>query len=188
MKLKEETGLASCYITCANKTDRQGEKVEKIKHRWNNRILDIKKENETEKKIEITFQINLSVTIQVSCFDDLIDFFFSQLIMKVHHRPLEFFSTYKPVTIHVRHWTFLVSLLLCLFLSSGCPSVEKFSKVNDAIALKKNVNLVQFKLTESDRSISFHPTTAFLALSLLDLISNSPDCLQYNSCYVVWRI
>ena len=50
MKLKEETGLASCYITCANKTGRQGEKVEKIKHRWNNRILDIKKENETEKK------------------------------------------------------------------------------------------------------------------------------------------
>ena len=122
MNPKEETGLASCYITCANKTDRQGEKVEKIKHRWNNRILDIKKENETEKKIEIIFQINLSVAIQVSCFDDLIDFFFSQLIMKVYHRPLEFFSTYKPVTIHVRHWTFLVSLLLCLFLSSGCPS------------------------------------------------------------------
>ena len=79
-------------------------------------------------------------------------------------------------------------LCFCLFLSSGCPSVEKLSKVNDAIALKKNVNLVQFKLTESDRSISFHPTTAFLALSLLDLISNSPDCLQYNSCYVIWRI
>ena len=74
MNPKEETGLASCYITCANKTDRQGEKVEKIKHRWNNRILDIKKENETEKKIEIIFQINLSVAIQVSCFDDLIDF------------------------------------------------------------------------------------------------------------------
>ena len=84
MNPKEETGLASCYITCANKTDRQGEKVEKIKHRWNNRILDIKKENETEKKIEIIFQINLSVAIQVSCFDDLIDFF-SQLITKVHH-------------------------------------------------------------------------------------------------------
>ena len=143
---------------------------------------------ENKKKIEITFQINLSVTIQVSCFDDLINFFFGQLIMKVHHRPLEFFSTYKPVilpcqTLNISRISASVSVSFIRY-----PSVEKFSKVNDAIALKKNVNLVQFKLTESDRSISFHPTTAFLALSLLDLISNSPDCLHYNSWYVVWRI
>ena len=119
MKLKEETGLASCYITCANKTDRQREKskrsnTDEIIEHWT-----WKSREPNRKKLEITFQINLSVAIQVSCFDDLIDFFFSQLIMKVYHRPLEFFSTYKPVTIHVRHWTFLVSLLLCLFLSSG---------------------------------------------------------------------
>ena len=57
MKLKEETGLASCYITCANKTDRQGEKVEKIKHRWNNRILDIKKrERNRKKKLKLPFR------------------------------------------------------------------------------------------------------------------------------------
>lgn len=66
--------------------------------------------------------------------------------------------------------------------------MEKFSKVNDAIALKKNVNLVQFKLTESDRSISFHPTTAFLALSLLDLTSNSPDCLQSHLGYEIFNV
>ena len=148
-----------------------------------------KKRERNRKKIEITFQINLSVAIQVSCFDDLIDFFFSQLIMKVYHRPLEFFSTYKPVTIHVRHWTFLVSLLLCLFLSSGCPSGGEILWSQWCHCLqKKNVNLVQCKRTESDRSISFHPTSAFLVLSFLNLINNTPDCLKYNSCYLVWRI
>ena len=140
MKLKEETGLASCYITCANKTDRQGEKVENIKHRWNNRILDIKKRERNRKKIEITFQINLSVTIQVSCFDDLINFFFGQLIMKVHHRPLEFFSTYKPVTIHVKHFKHFSYLCFCVcFFHPGVHQVEKFSKVNDAIVLEKKM-------------------------------------------------
>ena len=183
MKLKEETGLASCYITCANKTDWQREtskrsNTDEIIEHWT-----WKSREPNRKKLEITFQINLSVAIQVSCFDDLIDFF-SQLITKVHHGPLEFFSTYKPVTIHVKHFKHFSYLCFCVcFFHPGVHQVEKFSKVNDAIVLeKKNVNLVQFKRTESDRPTSFHPTTAFLALSLLDLISNSPDCLKYNSC------
>ena len=139
MNPKEETGLASCYITCANKTDRQREKSKRSN---TNEIIEHwtwKSREPNRKKLEITFQINLSVAIQVSCFDDLTDFF-SQLITKVHHGPLEFFSTYKPVTIHVKHFEHFSYLCFCVcFFHPGVHQVEKFSKVNDAIVLEKKM-------------------------------------------------
>ena len=139
MNPKEETGLASCYITCANKTDRQGEKVEKIKHRWNNRILDIKKENETEKK-NWNYLSDQFVRRHSSQLFWWSHWLLSQLITKVHHGPLEFFSTYKPVTIHVKHFEHFSYLCFCVcFFHPGVHQVEKFSKVNDAIVLGKKM-------------------------------------------------
>ena len=92
------------------------------------------------KKMEITLQTNLSVAIQISRLDDLIDFFFGQLITKVHHSPLEFFSTYKPVTIHVQHFEHFSYLCFCVcFFHPGVHQVEKFSKVNDAISSKRKM-------------------------------------------------
>ena len=41
MNPKEETGLASCYMCKQNWQAKR--KVEKIKHQWNNRTLDMKK-------------------------------------------------------------------------------------------------------------------------------------------------
>ena len=100
----------------------------------------MKKKRVKKKKMEITFQINLSVAIQISRFDDLVDFFFGQLITKVHHRPLKFFSTYKPVTIHVKHFEHFSYLCFCVcFFHPGVHQVEKFSEVNDAIAFKRKM-------------------------------------------------
>ena len=90
--------------------------------------------------MEITLQTNLSVAIQISRLDDLIDFFFGQLITKVHHSPLEFFSTYKPVTIHAQHFEHFSYLCFCVcFFHPGVHQVEKFSKVNDAISSKRKM-------------------------------------------------
>ena len=125
------------YHTCKQNCKAK-RKSRKIKHRWDNRTLDMKKKR--TKKMEITLQTNLSVAIQISRLDDLIDFFFGQLITKVHHGPLEFFSTYKPVTIHVQHFEHFSYLCFCVcFFHPGVHQVEKFSKVNDAISSKRKM-------------------------------------------------
>ena len=129
MNPKEETGLASCYITCANKTDRQGEKVEKIKHRWNNRILDIKKRERNRKK-NWNYLSDQFVRRHSSQL-----FWWSHWLLQSTDYQGSSWST-----IHVKHFKHFSYLCFCVcFFHPGVHQVEKFSKVNDAIVLEKKM-------------------------------------------------
>ena len=139
MNPKEGTGLASCFITCANKTDRQREKSKRSN---TNEIIEhwTWKSREPNRKKTGNYLPDQFVRRHSSQLFWWSHWLLSQLITKVHHGPLEFFSTYKPVTIHVKHFEHFSYLCFCVcFFHPGVHQVEKFSKVNDAIVLGKKM-------------------------------------------------